>query len=485
MAGDGTAASPRAALLCCLAAGFATLLDATVIAYTAPPVAASLGAATAGVQWFLASYSLTFGLGLVPAGRLGDAFGRRGLFVGGLVVFVLGGIASALSSDVWLLVAGRLLQGLGAGFVSAQVLGIIQDTFRGTARVKALGAYSAVGAAAAIVGPLTAGLLLQVLPPDAGWRWVLLSPVPFTLAAIWLGLRGLPRGRRAPVAHGLDLAGIALLGSFVVLVTIPVIDPGLPAPLTVLIVAAAVTVALVLVAWERVYARRGRLPLFAPSLMRSPGFVTGNVVALLWFGSLMAFSTVTTVYFLQAHAIPAFAVALVLVPTSLARMIASQLSHRVYARLGGRIVPLGLTLEVVGVVAVFAAAFVWDGWALLAALGALQITLGLAGGLVEPPLRAITLGFAEPALHGVAASFLQLTQRLSATFFVALATGVLLGVGGAVAPVSPEALRLAIAISAASCLVALVVSLRPAFRVPGEGTTAGATAGARERGRVT
>jgi len=457
---DGAPAA-RAALLCCLAAGFATLLDATIIAYTTAPVAHGLDAPTAGVQWFLAAYSLTFGLGLVPAGRLGDAFGRRGLLIAGLAIFLLGGIASALAPAVWPLVAGRLIQGLGAGFISAQVLGIIQDAFRGTARVQALGAYSAAGAAAAIAGPLAAGILLEALPEAIGWRVVLLTPVPFTIASIWLAARSLPRGHAGRVTRGLDLPGIALLGAIVVIVTLPVIDPGMPTASIGLIAAFAALLVTALALWERRYARRGRMPLFAPSLMHSPGFVAGNVVALLWFGSLIAFSTVTTVYFLQAHGISPFAVALVLVPASLARGVSSRVSHRLFLRLGGRVIAAGLVVEVAGVVLVLTAAFVWDGWALLIAVGVLQILLGAAGGIVEPPLRAITLGFASPGVHGVAASFLQLTQRLSATFFVALATGILLG-GDA----SPAALRAAVAVCAAACLAALAVSWHPALRSP-------------------
>lgn len=270
-----------------------------MIAFTAPSVLDSLQATTAGVQWFLASYSLTFGLGLVPAGRLGDAFGRRRLFVGGLLIFIAGAIASALAPGIWLLVAGRLLQGIGAGVISAQVLGIIQDAFHGGARIRALGAYSAAGALAAITGPLAGGMLLWAFPVDVGWRLLLLSPVPFAIVAAWMGVRSLSRDETALRTRGLDLPGIVLLGAIVVIVTLPVIDPGLPTPAIIALVTTASALVVVLIVWERGYTRRGRLPLFAPALMRSPGFIAGNVVALLWFGSLIAFSTVMTVYFLQ------------------------------------------------------------------------------------------------------------------------------------------------------------------------------------------
>lgn len=453
---DGSpGASARAALACCLAAGFATLLDATIIAYTAPTVTSSLHATTSVVQWFLAAYSLTFGLGLVPAGRLGDAFGRRELFVAGMLVFLLGAIASALAPSAWLLVAGRLTQGLGAGFISAQVLGIIQDTTRGSARVRALGAYSAVGALAAIVGPLAAGILLWVLPSDLGWRAVLLTPVPFAAVAVWRGMRSLPRARPARLTSGLDIPGIALLGAIVVGVTLPVIDPGMPPPQAIGTFGAVAVLVVALVGWERVYARRGRLPLFAPALLRSGGFVAGNVVALLWFGSLLALSTVIAVYFLQAQQLPAFLIAAGLVPASLARLFTSRASAGIYARFGSTVISAGLAIELMCLLALVTVTVLADSGWLFPAVVLIQIALGFAGGLVEPALRAVTLGFAPSTLHGVAASFLQLTQRLSATFFVALATGILLGADGMP---TTTTLGIATSVCAAAVLIALIVA---------------------------
>lgn len=453
----------RAALWCCVGAGFATLLDASVIAYAAPAVASSVDASTAGVQWLLASYSLTFGLELVPAGRLGDVYGRRGLFAVGLAVFSLGAVVSVISGSIWLLVAGRLAQGLGAGIVSAQVLGVIQDTFHGSERVRALGAYSAAGALAAIVGPLLAGALLWLVPPDPGWRLILLVPVPFTLATMWLVMRSIASAPRNRGPVDLDLPGITLLGVFVVIVTLPVVDPGLPAPVLAVVLGAAIVIAVALAVWERGYARRVHLPLFAPGLMRSAGFVTGNVVALLWFGSLIAFSTVTTLYFLQTNAISAIAMAAVLAPASLARLVASRASSRVFVRLGASVVAHGVALETVCIVLVIAASFLWDAWPLFAAVAVIQIALGLSGGFVEPPLRAITLGFSPSGMNGVAASFLQLTQRLSATFLVAFTTGVLLGWGDTV---STASLRVALVICAIASLGAFLAAMHPAFRTP-------------------
>ncbi|MCU1446213.1 MFS transporter [Cryobacterium sp.] len=196
----------RLALLCCLGAGFGTLVDASVITYTVPYLGSELHAETNGVQWFLAAYSLSFGLGLVPGGRLGDAYGRRGLFILGLAVFVLGTLASGLAPTIWIAVAGRLVQGFGAGLISAQVLGIIQDEFAGPGRVRALALYSMAGAAAAIFGPLACGLVLTTLPDALAWRAVVLLSVPPVLVTVFLAglLRSAPRerARRPPAAPG-------------------------------------------------------------------------------------------------------------------------------------------------------------------------------------------------------------------------------------------------------------------------------------------
>ncbi len=448
----------RLALLCCLGAGFATLLDHAVLNLAVPSLTAALDADTGQVQWLLASYSLTFALGLVPGGRLGDAFGRRGLFVTGLLVFVVGALASAGAPDVWWVVAGRVVQGFGAGLTSAQVLGIVQDRFTGPRRVRALAAYTSAGAAAALVGPLAAGATLALLPEAWAWRVVLLLHVPFALATLTLALRVLPGAdgpRRRP---DLDLPGIVLLAAVTVLVTLPVVDPGLPPAATVGIGAAVLLLGAALVRWEVRYTARGRLALFAPALVRQAGFVTGNVVALLWFGALVGHGTVLTLHLLQGAGMSGLAVAVVLVPAALSRIAGSTLAARVFARRGPRTVTVALLVQALAVAALAVAGSLADGARLLVAVAVVEAALGVASGLVEPPLRAVTLGFAPAGLHGVAASFLQLTQRLSATFCVAVATGLLFWGSGAGTVTTARSFVVALAFCATLLGLAAAVS---------------------------
>lgn len=455
----------RLALLACLGAGLGTLFDSSVVNYTVPGMQASLGASTAAVQWYLSSYSLTFGLGLVPGGRLGDAWGRRALFVAGLLVFAIGALFSATALSVELVILGRLVQGFGAGLVSAQVLGTIQDEFAGRPRVRALTLYSMAGATAAVLGPLSAGVLLQWLPEEWAWRAVLLPSLPIVLLSALAAGRALqPRTRQRGVF--LDLPAIVLLGAFVVFVTLPVIDPGPESWQLAAILLTAGALAVGLWAWERRLARRdrpGRVPLFAPALLRAPRFVAGNVVAMLWFGAVLGHGAVVTMYLLQGqHQLAGLAVAAVLIPGSLARIIASTFVNRALDRFGTVIIPVALGLQAVAV-GLLAVVLLQDADWLLAGIVAAECLLGVASGFIEPPLRAVTLDRVGSDVRGVAASFLQLTQRLAATFTVALFTGILLGFGdglGADGAAAALALNAAMAVAAAA-VAALRLTRRP------------------------
>ncbi|MGV9733512.1 MFS transporter [Rhodococcus aetherivorans] len=152
----------------CAAAGFTTLLDSSVLNIGLPALRTGLDAVVSQVQWILAAYSLSFGLALVPAGRLGDVAGRRRLFLAGMTLFAVMGVCGAVASDPWTVVAARAGQGVGAGLISAQVLGILAENYTGPARARALAAYSTAGGLAGLCGPLVGGLVLGAAPGSTG-----------------------------------------------------------------------------------------------------------------------------------------------------------------------------------------------------------------------------------------------------------------------------------------------------------------------------
>lgn len=447
------------ALAGCLGAGFATLLDQSVVTYTIPSLSAELGATPGGVQWFLAVYSLTFGMGLVPGGRLGDAYGRRGMFLAGLAVFLIGAILSVFSPDIGWAIAGRSVQGFGAGVISAQVLGIIQDIFVGRDRIRALSAYGIAGAASAIAGPLLAGLVLGLAPSGLAWRAVLALNVPFILATAVLALLFAPRGhRRLGGPPSLDLIGIGLTAGAVLLVTAPVIDPGIGPVLTGISIAGLIIVVAAIVWWERRLERRGGQPLFASSLMRSRGFTTGTLVALLWFGASVAHGMIVTLFLLQNLGLSAFVIVALLVPGSIARIVTSALSSRVNDALKSAMLPVCLAVQLAAATTLAVLSGSVDGAAFLILVICVETVLGAAAGALEPPLRATTLSFARQGEYGLAASFLQLSQRLAATFCVALVTGIAFSSGSTL--MNTAGLGIALAVCSALLLGAFLISLR-------------------------
>lgn len=457
---DDAPGRPRAqslVLLACMGAGFTTLIDGASMAYIAPSVGETLGASTAGVQWFLAAFSLTFGLGLAPAGRLGDAYGRRMLFIIGLGLFLTGCAFAAAAGETWMLILGRLIQGLGAGVLSAQVLGIIQDTYSGTARVRAFAGYTAAGAAAAVAGPLLSALLLEVVGEPA-WRLVLLLPFLAGIGTLWVAWRHLPRDAKRSAAVDLDIPGVLLLGALTVTVTLPVVDPGVGTGVLTALVAASIVLVMLLCWWEVTYRRRGRLPVFAPELLRSRSYMVTNAAALLWFGSILAFSTVLVMYFMAATDLSAFLIAAAGIPGAAARFLGARLSSRLFSRWGATVFPAALSGQVVALAVFVVVSYSVETMALFWISAAVLVVLGFFSGMTEPTVRAVALAEMGPHLRGVAASFLQLTQRLAATFLIALVSGLLLSAG---LNAGTGSLRIAtlvcLSASAVACFLALLV----------------------------
>ncbi len=191
------------ALAVCLVASFMTLLDISIVNVALPSIRTGIDASQSGLQWVLSGYALTFGLVLVPAGRIGDVRSRRAVFLTGLALFTAtSALAGAAQNEGWL-VGARLLQGVAGGILVPQVSGFIQQMFRGAERGRAFGLLGATIGVSTAVGPLLGGLLIQVFGTHEGWRWVFYVNLPIGLAALPLAYRLLPappRRRRAGAA---------------------------------------------------------------------------------------------------------------------------------------------------------------------------------------------------------------------------------------------------------------------------------------------
>ncbi|MCO5967944.1 MFS transporter [Actinoallomurus soli] len=197
------------ALASVLLATFMGLLDASIVTVAAPSIQRSLGASFGEAQAVMAGYTLAYAVGLVTGGRLGDLYGRRRIFLTGVLLFMIMSAACAAAPTAPVLILARVAQGLAAAVMLPQVLAIIQSSFPGPERSSALGLYGATIGLASIAGQIVGGALLAWNPLGLGWRGVFLVNLPIGLAAIVVArcTVGESRGPRAR----LDLAGAAVL----------------------------------------------------------------------------------------------------------------------------------------------------------------------------------------------------------------------------------------------------------------------------------
>ena len=183
-------------------------LDATVVNVALPRIGRDLDADISGLQWTINAYTLTLAALILLGGSLGDRFGRRRVFVVGVVWFALASLACGLAPNVETLAAARAVQGVGGALLTPGSLAILQSSFRKEDRARAIGAWSGLGGLAGALGPFLGGWLVD----NAGWRWVFLVNLPFAAVVAVVAVRHVPESRDPEASPSLDLPG-ALLGA--------------------------------------------------------------------------------------------------------------------------------------------------------------------------------------------------------------------------------------------------------------------------------
>jgi MFS family permease len=194
---SGSPLRPGVLLAIVLTGQFMAVLDASVVNVAAPSIHAQLHASGAALQLVIAGYTIAYAVLLVTGARLGDLLGHRRMFLAGLALFTLASLGCGLAASPGMLVALRFIQGVGAATMIPQVLSLIQRTFTGASRARAMSAYAAVLAGGVVVGQIAGGLLISANLLGSGWRPVFLVNVPIGAALLVAG-RCLPRGGDPP-----------------------------------------------------------------------------------------------------------------------------------------------------------------------------------------------------------------------------------------------------------------------------------------------
>ncbi|WP_241237111.1 MFS transporter [Georgenia faecalis] len=454
----------------CLGAGFMTLLDVSIVNVALPSIEASLDASPSDLQWIVAGYTLAFGLVLVPAGRLGDTLGRRRMFLIGLTAFVLASAACGLVTSAPALAVVRLVQGAAAGVLNPQVVGLIQQLFRGPERGRAFGMFGAVVGISTAIGPLLGGALLAVAGEAEGWRAVFLVNVPVGAVLIPLAARLLPRDTRHGGRTPLDVVGLALLGVTVLGIMLPFVlateGGGLDqAPWQLLAVAAVALVAFV--AWERAFERRGRDPILSSALVRTPSFTLGATIGGLYFAGFTSIFLLVTLYLQQGLGLSPLAAGLVQTPFALLGGATAMIGGRLVTRYGRRLVVIGILTTIAGVAATDVAVLHVDGAAAPWVVAACLALAGAGNGFVISPNSTLALEDVRVAQGGTAGATIQTLQRVGTSVGVAATTAVFfttLAGAGADAAGYGEALAVGLRVTLGIIAVALVVAVLDSLR---------------------
>jgi EmrB/QacA subfamily drug resistance transporter len=449
------------ALSVCLVAGFMTLMDVSIVNVALPSISSGLHASTSDLQWILSGYALTFGLALVPSGRLGDARGRRMMFVVGVALFTLSSLAAGLAPTALALVVARLVQGIGGGLLNPQINGLIQELFRGAERGKAFGLLGAPIGVSTAIGPLLGGAIIKLLGTDHGWRWIFFVNLPVGIACILLAFRYVhppPDGERH--REDLDPVGVILLGLAFFAVLLPLVQerawPG-PGKWWLLLLGAALLA--VFVWWERRHAAQGGAPLVDLELFRMESYTSGNVIAFLYFSGFTSIFFILTLYLQLGLGYTALMAGIAVTPFAIGSAVAAGLGGRVVTQYGRPLVAVGLLVVIVGVVLTDVVVSVRGhdpSWWIEPPL----LLAGIGSGLVISPNVTLTVSEVPVARAGTAGGVLQTGQRIGTAAGIALIGSVFFGQlaasHGDFAGATSLALRVTVALVAVALAAAMV-----------------------------
>ncbi|MCW2536240.1 MAG: Transrane efflux protein EmrB/QacA subfamily [Modestobacter sp.] len=410
----------RWVLLATVLASAMALLDATAINVALPTIGADLGSSLAGLQWSVTGYTLALASLILLGGALGDRYGRRRIFVTGVVWFAAASLVCGLAQSTGQLVAARVVQGIGGALLTPGSLAIIQSSFRPVDRARAIGLWSALGGVAGLLGPSFGGFLVDAV----SWRWVFGVNAPLAVLTL-LATRHVPESRD-PTAHGrFDVPGAVLCALALAGLTYALIaagnDPGGTPVVVAGVVALAAGAAFV------VRERRTADPMLPPAMFADRQFTGANLSTLAVYGALGGASFFLVLQLQTVLGYDATLAGAAMLPSTLALILLSARAGALAQRIGPRwpmtIGPLVAATGMLLLTQVGAGSPYWTG----VLPGSLLLGLGMS--LVVAPLTATVLGAAPGALAGVASGVNNAVARAAQLLAVA-ALPVAVGLSG-------------------------------------------------------
>ncbi|GAA3817595.1 DHA2 family efflux MFS transporter permease subunit [Streptomyces coacervatus] len=445
--------NPWATLVVLSLGYFMTLLDSTIVTIAIPSIIDSMHATLPQVLWALNSYIIAITVLLITAGRLGDRYGPRQIFVVGVLLFTVASLLCGLATGPGILVGARVLQGAGAALLMPQSLTLIVASFPRERRGTALGVWAAIGGVASVLGPALGGLLVNA----AGWRWIFLINLPIGVLVVVAGLTivsDLRTGRQ----HSLDVLGVGIasvaLACFAYAVTNGADHHW--GPLIWALLAAAALFGTGFTVRQR--QRQDSDPLVPFALLRIRSYTVTLGIAAAGTGATFAITVVAALYFQSVLGLSAFRAGVILAPASAMSMLIALVAGRLADRIEGRYILLtGMVVQGAGIL-----------WTALLMTGSVHWTaflapmavIGTGNGCSIAPRTTVAMREVPQALTGAASGILETMRQLGAMVFTAGAVALVQGlqsVTGGSGPAMRAAMVLPIAVLALGAMACLAL----------------------------
>jgi len=430
---------------------FMTALDTLVVITALPAIHASLGGSVSTLEWTVNAYTLTLAAGIITGAALGDRFGRRRMYVAGLLLFTAASAACALAPSAGLLIGARAIQGLGAALITPLSLTILASAFPAERRGAVVGIMGAIGGLAIAGGPLIGGAVVQ----GPGWHWIFWLNVPIGLMAAALAMSRLPESR-GPAAR-IDLPGVAMAATGAValawgLVRTTDVGWGSPQVIGALILAAVLIAGFI--GWER----RAAEPMLPLRLLRIRAFAAANATGFLMFASITSAAFMMAQYFQLGLGYTPLNTGLRFLPWTLTPLLIAPAAGALADKIGSRpLMVLGLAMQGAGLAWIALSATSTAGY------GRFVLPLIVAGvgiSMAIPTVPTTALNAVPPADMGKASGVQNTLQRFGAVFGVAIVAAVFSANGHLGSPATlisgfRPALAAAASLSLAGALTAL------------------------------
>ena len=391
---------------------FMIMLDNTVVNVALPSIQRDLHASLASLEWTVNAYTLTLAVLLVTGGRLGDIFGRRRMFLFGVVVFALSSLAIGFAPSDTVLVAFRAVQGIGAAFMMPATLSIIAQAFPPEQRGTAIGTWAGVSALALAIGPVVGGFLTEYV----SWRAIFFINPPIAVIAVAVTLFAAHESRDETVDRTVDYAGIVTITIGLTALVLALVEGnswhwGSARVISLLVVAAIALPAFALIE------RRVKAPIVNFAFFKSQTFLGANLVAFLISFAMFAQFFFLTLYLQNILHYSPLETGVRFLPSTIVIIVMAPLAGRLTDRVGSRpLMTLGLVI-VACALGIQSRLTVHSGYGLLLPG---FVLMGLGMGLVMSPMSTAAMNSVDRTKAGAASGLLSMVRMVGSTFGVAV-----------------------------------------------------------------